>query len=56
VKVTRDQVVAFRLRANHLDQRLPAGSLADAAFAGLQDSVPRAALVALHARVGACRT
>lgn len=51
MKVSRDQVVAYRLRANHLDRRLPAGSLPEAAFAGLQDSAPRAALVALHARV-----
>jgi hypothetical protein len=40
-----------RLRANHLAARLPAGSFTSAAFAGLQDSAPRAALVALHARV-----
>ena len=42
-----------RLRANHLGRRLPSGSLAVAAFAGLQDSAPRAALTALHARVEA---
>lgn len=51
MRVGRNQVVAYRLRANHLEGRLPAGSLAQAAFAGLQDSAPRAALVALHARV-----
>lgn len=51
IKVTRDDVVAFRLRASHLDHRLRPGSLAEAASAGLQDSTPRAALMALHARV-----
>lgn len=55
MKVSRDELVAYRLRANHLDRRLPAGSLAEAAFAGLQDSAPRAALVALHARVEGVR-
>ena len=49
--IDREQVIGHRLRANHLDRRLPSGSLVDAAFAGLQDSAPRAALVALHARV-----
>jgi hypothetical protein len=41
----------FRARATRLDRRLPAGSWRDAAFGGLQDSAPRAALLALHARV-----
>jgi hypothetical protein len=38
-----------------LDERLPVGatSLERAAWAGLQDSVPRAALLSLHARVEA---
>lgn len=35
----------------HLAQRLPAGSLAEAAAGGLQDSAPRAGLLALHARL-----
>lgn len=37
-----------------LDERLPAGakSLRRAAWAGLQDSVPRAALLSIHARIG----
>lgn len=53
LKVTRAQVLAYRLRAQSLDARLPAGaaSLRRAAWAGLQDSVPRSALHALHARV-----
>jgi hypothetical protein len=35
----------------HLHERLPAGSYADAAYAGLQDSAPRAGLLSLHARM-----
>jgi len=49
--VTPAQLLWHRLRANNLAERLPAGELANAAFAGLQDSAPRAALTALHARV-----
>ena len=51
--VTREQIVAFRRRNGELDERLPPGpaSLARAARAGLQDSVPRSALHSLHARV-----
>lgn len=45
------QILWHRLRANHLARRLPAGSFASAAFAGLQDSAPRAALTALFSRV-----
>jgi hypothetical protein len=50
---TREQILAFRRRTNALDERLPAGeeSLRRAAWAGLQDSMPRAALLSLHARV-----
>jgi hypothetical protein len=53
LKVTRRQILAFRRRANSLDSRLPNGadSLRQAAWAGLQDSMPRAALLSLHARV-----
>jgi hypothetical protein len=51
--LTRAQVLAFRRRVGGLDQRLPAGtkSLRLAAWAGLQDSMPRAALLSIHARV-----
>ena len=51
--LTRQQVLAFRRRVGALDERLPAGaeSLRRAAWAGLQDSMPRAALLSLHARV-----
>ena len=53
LRVTRRQVLAFRRRAGALDERLPEGpeSLQRAAWAGLQDSMPRAALLSLHARV-----
>jgi len=49
--VSREQVVRYRLRASHLDAKLPPGSFAEAAWGGLQDSIPRAGVTALHARV-----
>src|SRR5438128_2187380 len=49
--IIREQVLAFRQRATHLHRRLPPGRLVEAAFAGLQDSAPRSAVLALHARV-----
>lgn len=49
--VTARTILWHRLRANHLAARLPAGTHARAAFAGLQDSAPRAALTALYSRV-----
>ena len=51
--VTREQVLAYRRRAGGLQERRPrdGGSLRKAAWAGLQDSMPRAALLSLHARV-----
>jgi hypothetical protein len=51
--LTRPQILAFRRRVGALDERLPAGrgSLRQAAWAGLQDSMPRAALLSIHARV-----
>lgn len=53
LRVTRQQILAFRRRVGALDERLPrsATSLRRAAWAGLQDSMPRAALLSLHARV-----
>lgn len=53
LELTRSQVLAHRRRANHLDRRLPFGprSLESAAHAGLQDSVPRSAVLSVHARV-----
>jgi hypothetical protein len=49
----RTQILAYRRAVQGLDERLaqrPA-SLRQAAWAGLQDSMPRAALLSLHARV-----
>ena len=53
LKVTRRQILAFRRRTGALDERLPKAkrSLQRAAWAGLQDSMPRAALLSIHARV-----
>jgi hypothetical protein len=53
LELTRAQILAFRRRASALDERLPRGarSLRGAAWAGLTDSVPRAALLSIHARV-----
>ncbi len=51
--LTRAQILAFRRSVGALDERLPltAASLQRAAWAGLQDSMPRAALLSVHARV-----
>jgi hypothetical protein len=51
--VTREQILAFRRLVGALNERMPEGSesLRRAAWAGLQDSMPRAALLSLHARV-----
>jgi hypothetical protein len=53
LRVARQQILAFRRRVGALEQRMPLGSqsLRRAAWAGLQDSMPRAALLSLHARV-----
>jgi Winged helix DNA-binding domain len=53
LKLTRHQILAFRRRVSGLDKRMPKSpeSLRRAAWAGLQDSMPRAALLSLHARI-----
>ncbi len=53
LSVTRQQILSFRRRVGALDERMPEGphSLRLAAWAGVQDSMPRAALLSLHARV-----
>jgi DNA glycosylase AlkZ-like len=53
LSLTRAQILAFRRGVGALDERLPRGrlSLRRAARAGLQDSMPRAALLSIHARV-----
>jgi hypothetical protein len=57
LELTRAQILAFRRRVGALDERLPRGarSLRRAAWAGLQDSMPRAALLSIHARVEGTR-
>jgi hypothetical protein len=51
--LTRQQILAFRRRVGGLEERVPKGpkALRQAAWAGLQDSMPRAALLSLHARL-----
>jgi hypothetical protein len=53
LELTRSQILAFRRRTTALDERLPLGrdALERAAWAGLQDSMPRAALLSIHARM-----
>ncbi|OGO51503.1 MAG: hypothetical protein A2V84_06645 [Chloroflexi bacterium RBG_16_70_13] len=53
LELTRTDVLAHRRRVQALDERLPPGpsSLRRAAWAGLQDSMPRAAVLSIHARV-----
>lgn len=53
LQLGRTEVLAYRRNVSALDDRLPAGpeSLRRAAWAGLQDSMPRAALLSIHARV-----
>jgi hypothetical protein len=53
LELTRDQILAFRRRVGGLDRRIPRGrrGLRQAAWAGLQDSVPRSAVLSIHARV-----
>jgi hypothetical protein len=51
--LTRSQILGHRRRVGALEERLPWGkrSLRRAAWAGLQDSMPRAALLSIHARL-----
>jgi hypothetical protein len=53
LELSREQILTFRRRVGALDERLPPGadSLRTAGWCGLQDSMPRAALLSLHARV-----
>lgn len=57
LRLTRRQILAFRRRVGGLGERAPRSpeSLRRAAWAGLQDSMPRAALLSLHARVDGTR-
>jgi hypothetical protein len=56
-ELNRAQILAYRRRVGALEERLPRGarSLRRAAWAGLTDSVPRAALISIHARVEGTR-
>jgi hypothetical protein len=58
LRLSRSQILAFRRNVGALDERLPRGrrSLRRAAWAGLQDSMPRAALLSIHARVAGTRS
>ena len=51
--LSRDHILAYRRRVSALDRRLPRSkrSLELIAQAGLQDSMPRAALLSIHARL-----
>src|SRR4051812_3193534 len=53
LELTREQILAGRRSVGALDEKLPwsTGSLRRVAWAGLQDSVPRGAQIAIHARV-----
>jgi len=53
LRLSRQQILAHRRKVSALDQRLASSprSLERAATAGLQDSMPRAALLSIHARV-----
>jgi hypothetical protein len=53
LRLTREQILGHRRAVGALGERLPFGSdsLRRAAWAGLQDSMPRAALLSIHARV-----
>ena len=53
LELAREEILTFRRTVCALDARLPPGptSLRRAAWAGLQDSMPRAAVLSLHARV-----
>jgi hypothetical protein len=53
LELTQAQILGFRRAVGGLETRLPFGpdALRRAAWAGLQDSMPRAALLSIHARV-----
>jgi hypothetical protein len=53
LQLSRQQILAHRRKVSALDERLARSphSLESAARAGLQDSMPRAALLSIHARV-----
>lgn len=55
MEVSAQQIRGFRLRAHHLEEKLPVGRLAEAAGAcGLQNTPPGAWETALYSRVEGC--
>lgn len=57
LRVDRAQILGYRRAVQHLEERLPPGdaSLRRAVRAGAQDSMPRAAITSLHARMEGIR-
>lgn len=57
MRVSREQIVSYRVRVNGLGRRRPfdEAGLRVATLVGLQDSMPRAALLSLHARLDGVR-
>ena len=53
LELSRSQILAYRRRVTALDERMAYSpqALQQAAWAGLQDSMPRAALLSIHARL-----
>lgn len=52
LRVTREQILAFRLAGHHLIERRPPAELADVAGAcGIRNTPPGSSLLALHARL-----
>jgi hypothetical protein len=57
LELSRERILGFRRRVGALDERLPwtPEALRRAAWAGIQDSMPRAAVLSLHARLTGTR-
>lgn len=53
--ITRPRAVAYRLRVNHLVDRLSPESFEETTHVGLQDSSPRDAIIGMHARMHGCK-
>jgi hypothetical protein len=51
LRVTPQHAFRYRARVTHLDRKLSLEAIAEAAWGGLQDSAPRAAITGIHARV-----
>jgi hypothetical protein len=57
IRLSREQILAHRRKVSALDRRLGLSteSLEHAAIAGLQDSMPKAAVLSIHARIAQTR-